>query len=235
MPTTISSVPLIATGDWIDAAWLNQYIRDNFLAIQQAYTQKGALAYATAANALAELAPPAGLSLLTHAGAGGVPAWFAKGAANYYLAVSADGLSLEWKALAFSSKGAYVRNNGSVTILNNTPTSITFATELIDQDNFFSAGSPTLLTVPTSGWYIATGFVTFASNATGVRKVNITVNTVAEATIAQDAMASDVTTITISSLFWLSAGNYLQLQVYQNSGGNLAVTTSYLQVVKLFG
>lgn len=38
--TDHSDVPLMATGDWIDAAWINQYLGDNVRAWRQAYTQK---------------------------------------------------------------------------------------------------------------------------------------------------------------------------------------------------
>lgn len=68
-------VPLIATGDWIDAAWINSYIGDNVRAWRQGYTQQGAMAYALDANTLAELAPPATKKVMTHPGGAAAPAW----------------------------------------------------------------------------------------------------------------------------------------------------------------
>lgn len=68
-----SVVPLMATGDWIDAAWVNQYLRDNIAALWP-YTTAGDLAYASGAHTLARLAKPGGTSLLQNT-AGGVVSW----------------------------------------------------------------------------------------------------------------------------------------------------------------
>ena len=71
-----NSVPLLATGDWIDAAWGNTYWRDNFAALYP-YTAAGDLAYAVSAGgALARLAKPSVNSLLKNTSAG-VPSWLA--------------------------------------------------------------------------------------------------------------------------------------------------------------
>ena len=71
-----NNVPLLATGDWIDAAWGNTYWRDNFAALYP-YTAAGDLAYAVSAGgALARLAKPSVNSLLKNTSAG-VPSWLA--------------------------------------------------------------------------------------------------------------------------------------------------------------
>lgn len=57
--TDHTEVPVVATGDWIDAAFINQYWRDNFRAIFQGYQAAGSLAYALDANTIAELVKPA--------------------------------------------------------------------------------------------------------------------------------------------------------------------------------
>lgn len=73
---SFSSVPLLATGDWIDAAWGNTYWRDNFAALWP-YTAAGDLAYAVSGSgALARLAKPSVDSVLKNTSAG-VPSWLA--------------------------------------------------------------------------------------------------------------------------------------------------------------
>jgi len=71
-----SAVPLTATGDWIDAAWINQYVRDNFAAgVPDVFTAAGEIPYATGANAAGVLSLVAGGVLY---GGGSAPAWLAK-------------------------------------------------------------------------------------------------------------------------------------------------------------
>lgn len=74
-----SDVPTIYTGDWIDAAWLNQYVGDNFRALKQGVANAGDMPYALDANTLAALAKPSVDSLMAMASAG-VPSWLAKAA-----------------------------------------------------------------------------------------------------------------------------------------------------------
>ena len=57
--TDHNSVPTMANGDWVDGAWLNQYVRDNFAAIFQGLANSGSMAYALDGNTIAELVKPA--------------------------------------------------------------------------------------------------------------------------------------------------------------------------------
>lgn len=56
--TDYSDVPTIYTGDWIDAAWLNQYVGDNFRALKQGLANAGDVPYALDGNTIAALAKP---------------------------------------------------------------------------------------------------------------------------------------------------------------------------------
>lgn len=113
--TDFTSVPLLTTGDWIDAAWGNTYWRDNFAALFP-YTTAGDMAYASSSSALSRLGVGAAGSMLTSDGSapqwspaigaaasllystGSAPAWLAPGAALKYLRVASGGGSLEWAA-----------------------------------------------------------------------------------------------------------------------------------------
>lgn len=78
-----NNVPLLATGDWIDAAWGNTYWRDNLAALYP-YTTAGDLAYGVSAGgALARLGI-GGAGALLYSG-GSAPAWKAAGAVGEFL------------------------------------------------------------------------------------------------------------------------------------------------------
>lgn len=71
-----TALPLLATGDWIDAAWGNTYWRDNIAALWP-YDAAGQLGYSVSANgALAKLDKPSVDSVLKNT-SGGVPSYLA--------------------------------------------------------------------------------------------------------------------------------------------------------------
>jgi len=74
--TDHNNVPTVATGDWIDAAWMNQYIGDNFRAIFQGLANAGSVAYAVDSNTVGELLKPGVDSFLKNTSAG-TPSWVA--------------------------------------------------------------------------------------------------------------------------------------------------------------
>ena len=96
--TDHSDTPLISTGDWIDAAWLNQYIGDNFRAIFQGISNTGSIPYGVDANTVGELAigtagqifqvnagaiAPEWASLLRSRQGGSANDWYSQGSTNY--------------------------------------------------------------------------------------------------------------------------------------------------------
>lgn len=74
--TDHSDVPIVATGDWIDAAWINQYIGDNVRAWRQGFAAAGDMAYAVDANTIAALNKPSVDSIMKMTSLG-VPSWLA--------------------------------------------------------------------------------------------------------------------------------------------------------------
>jgi hypothetical protein len=71
--TDYSNVPTISTGDWIDAAWLNQYVGDNFRAVFQAFQAMGDIVYAISGTTLGRL--PIGSNGSYLESNGSVPQW----------------------------------------------------------------------------------------------------------------------------------------------------------------
>lgn len=91
-----SNLPILATGDWIDAAYGNQYWGDNFRALWP-YTTAGDLAYATGASAnLARLGISAIGGVLYSTGS--APAWLVKPTVESVLRHTGGSVPPSWAA-----------------------------------------------------------------------------------------------------------------------------------------
>lgn len=132
---------------------------------------------------------------------------------------------LQTRSVGHVSSGARVYNNANLPITNATLTALTFNTERYDTHAFHSTSVNTSrLTVPAAGRYFAGGNVIFASNATGIRQVYIRLNgTTYIAQIGVDAVSTDATVLDIETVWLCAAGDYVELVVYQSSGGSLNV------------
>lgn len=106
--------------------------------------------------------------------------------------------------------------------------SVAFDTEAADTDTMHSTSSNTSrITATTAGLYLVTGTVAFAANATGYRGARIAKNGSTDVTRTQSPATAAATAhwLNIAALVRLAAGDYVELQALQNSGGNLALTT----------
>ena len=122
-------------------------------------------------------------------------------------------------------------------------------TEIYDVGSLHSTATNTArMTIPAggTGLYLVTGKVGWPSNATGDRLLSITKNATGSAhdtinvqvgqTTGTGVQSQDVTTI-----MELTAGDYIEMDVYQTSGGALIIGgdggqyyTCKLQIVKLW-
>lgn len=121
---------------------------------------------------------------------------------------------------------ARVYNSGNLSIAHNTVTALTFDSERFDTDGLHSTASNTSrLTAPVAGIYFVSGNIRWAANGTGRRDLYIVVN--GTTTVAADSRppvsGADPIDQSISTLVNLAAGDYVELQVYQSSGGALNV------------
>lgn len=198
-------------GDYVESTYLNQ-VRANFQAgVPDIYTTKGDLAVATGADAAARLAVGADDATLTaDASTASGLAWQIQPAARVYRSTALDVSAATWTATTFNA-------------------------ERFDTDGMWVVGSPTRLTVPTGGGglYLIGANVAFltgiTANAASVVGVRIVLN--GATTIALDlrnhyrAVAVDLT-ISLSTLYALSATDYVEVGVYTSqdvdiaSGGN---------------
>ena len=92
---------------------------------------------------------------------------------------------------------------------------------------FVPASWPGYIFAPTAGTYLITATVHWALNSTGIRIMRI-VDVAAGVDIAKsmvDASWSTRTTQTLTCVWTLPTGYFIELLVYQNSGGTLNIVS----------
>lgn len=124
-------------------------------------------------------------------------------------------------AISTDASRVYLASNQSLS--DSTYISIGFASEDFDTNTLHSTSvNNSRITIKTTGKYIITGCVGFASNATGKRIVRIIKNGATVLQYAgQDAQSSGNTDISIAVIASLTATDYVEIQGYQSSGGSL--------------
>lgn len=121
--------------------------------------------------------------------------------------------------------GARVFNSTTISVSNNTDTTLTFDSERWDTDGIHSTSSNTgRLTCVNRGKYLITGSVMFASNATGLRELYIYLNGTTGIAIQKiPAVSGTDSAVNISTVYDLAVNDYVELVAFQNSGGSLNV------------
>lgn len=90
----------------------------------------------------------------------------------------------------------------------------------------WSSGSPTRLTCRANGLYLITGHLSFAGNSTGRRIGRVYLNGSTEIALqSHPAISTNPVHLTFSVLRKLTAGDYIELGAFQDSGGALNVLT----------
>jgi hypothetical protein len=126
---------------------------------------------------------------------------------------------------------ARVYNDANLSINNTTFTALTFNSERFDNGSLHSTSANTgRLTAPITGLYMVGAHAVFASNATGFRVIQLRVNgtTVIEYE-NKGAVNGDVTGVGARTLYQMAATDYVEVVVYQSSGGalNVSATANY--------
>jgi len=163
-------------------------------------TATGDLPYASAANAPARLAAGAAGSILTVAG--GLPSWV-------------------------TPIGASVSHSAAQSIANVTPTALAFNTEGWDTDTIHNTvTNNSRLTATTAGKYVVLGFVHWANNSTGQRIASIRQNGTTTIVDTAEGVISGEVRHCVGVFVNLAATDYVELVVYQDSGGALDVASA---------
>ena len=184
------------------------------------YTTKGDLVPATGSATFARLGVGANNTVLT--------------------ADSAEATGMKWaSAPAAAFVGVGLTKSTGQSIANATSTSVTWYVEDWDTNAFHDGTTNTdRITIPSgkAGKYLVNAQITFNANATGYRSVNILKNGSGNGPETFSTLsASNPAFINQSRVFDLAVGDYLNITVYQSSGGNLSLTTSgcYFQATYL--
>jgi hypothetical protein len=121
-----------------------------------------------------------------------------------------------------SGIGAEVYNSAIQSINDSAWTDVSFDVEVKDTGGFFGGISTTRFTVPTDGFYLLMGQVSFDVNATGIRLLRLYLNGASQIARHSHGPASGVShNLMVAKMTVLSAADYVTLSVYQNSGGAL--------------
>ena len=166
-------------------------------------TTKGDLISATAASTVARLPVGSDTQIL--------------------VADSTASTGLKWATPSFI--GARVYKSGAQSISNVTGTAVTFDTENFDTNSFHSTSVNTdRMTIPTGlgGKYLVVGTFDWAANAVGQRVGYIYLNAGLRYAVSVNNMGASVgNTTQVSGIVEATAGDYISLSCYQDSGGAL--------------
>lgn len=129
---------------------------------------------------------------------------------------------------AFAGVRAYRSANNAIS--TSTDTVLPFDSETFDTNAYHDTSTNnSRLTVPTGagGYYLVTARVTWQNSSSGQRVLKVRKNgsTVTSAIIEGNPGTTNMTQQTLTDVVSLSAADYLEVVVNQNSGGNLDVTT----------
>jgi hypothetical protein len=121
--------------------------------------------------------------------------------------------------------GARVYNDADQTATSGVALFLPFNKERYNNGGVHSTvTNPSRLTATATGVYLITGHILFPWNATGYRELALLLNRIAILDIdGRTADASNPQGLRVSTLYHLSAGDYVELRAYQTSGGDLAV------------
>jgi hypothetical protein len=130
---------------------------------------------------------------------------------------------------AVETLGVSLNLSGIYTASNTTWLTLIWDFEVFDDGGFHTYpvnGDKIIVPVGKGGRYLVGGSVGFAANATGSRGVALLVNTVMKAyQLVGPGDAVGVNAVGVTKAIELAAGDYLQLQAFQSSGGNLNIST----------
>lgn len=189
----------------------------------------GGTGQTTKAAAFDALSPMTTGGDVIYGGASGTATRLANGTDGQFLKSNGTTVAPSWVD-PITSISAKVNRAGTQSISNNTATTVIFNTENWDTDSAHNT-STGVFTVPTGkgGKYLITAVVEFAGNASGARSLDVLTNGTGSCNL--DFLFSGTAStagnmLNGSTVVSVSAGNTIELQVYQNTGGNLNIGVS---------
>lgn len=100
-------------------------------------------------------------------------------------------------------------------------------TTTYDTDSMFTTAANTRITIKTAGKYLIVGQVLIATSGTGQRQVKITKNGAVDlASVGAAGNASFTQRMEVVAVWTFAANDYVELYVYQDSGGTLVIPSA---------
>ena len=139
------------------------------------------------------------------------------------------GVFVNWRGLEGSTANntdvsAKARRTTDLSIANATVTEVPFESAVFDTDAHWASGAPTRLTCKVGGKYVVNAVMVFDPSTAGRRVVRVRKNGT-EILSRVDAhpvqVASQRTSINISTIINLAATDFIEFQVFQDSGAAL--------------
>jgi hypothetical protein len=131
--------------------------------------------------------------------------------------------------------GAVARRQTNQSIASGAATAISFDAELFDNTGVMFTPTSTDITIFDSGLYIAGGWVDLDANTTGIRQLEIFQNGSSVWKDARSAQSALTGRISITGFPVCTAGDVIEMWVYQSSGISLNVTAARLCVCRISG
>jgi len=137
---------------------------------------------------------------------------------------SAEATGMKWAASGSSFSGALVTRSTAQTIANATFVAISFDNEFFDSSTYWTSGSPTRLTAPTTGKYQ----YNFQANVSGTSGRLIVIVRKNGSAYAQFECGnnSSLQGWQASQIIALTASDYIEFFVYQGSGSSQSTDAS---------
>jgi len=172
----------------------------------------------------------------------GTPGLFGTQTKNTVLAGPTTGSAAapSWRALVTAdlpnggaALGAKLFRTSTQQITDATFTAIAWTSgdgnPVLDENGYWATGNNTRLTAPHTGWYIVTSWHGWESNNNGQRYSRILLN--GATVLCQDAnrltsVVGNDPNITMAVAWKFTAGDYVELMVYQSSGGFLNISNN---------
>lgn len=134
-------------------------------------------------------------------------------------------LHLEGSVRKSTPAAARVYRSSDQVIANNASTQVIFDSVRFDTEGMWSASAPTRLTCRLAGVYLVCATLRWAVNPSGIRAVSLLLNgsLVICGTTTHTTNSGNTFTMSAATLYALDLGDFLEVQVYQSSGGNLNI------------
>ena len=147
------------------------------------------------------------------------------GTAGQVLKVNSGATAPEWGSASASFVGASLDNTTTQTVTSPGYTAVTWSVENFDTDGFHSTVSNTSrMTIPAGkgGYYQVNASVRWDDNTTNSRLITLYKNGTIFHLTASPGFSIDPT-MNIQAIMYLVATDYVEVYVYQNSGGNRTI------------